>query len=144
MNYIVTGTPGTGKTTFAKKYAKEHNLKYLDGKKIIVEHKLVESFDEVRDCEVVDEKKFAKVCEDILNNEKFAILDSHLSHYISPKAIETCFVTQCDITELKIRLEERNYSEEKVRENLDSEIFQVCKTDAEDIGHNIELINTDL
>jgi adenylate kinase len=143
MIFFVTGTPGTGKTTFAKKYAKEHKLKYIDGKKVIAEHKLVESYDEERDCDVIDEKKFAKVCETMLEKETFAILDSHLSHYISPKSIEICFVTQCGIAELKERLEARKYSEGKVRENLDAEIFQVCKTDAEDIGHKIKIIDTD-
>jgi adenylate kinase len=142
MRYIVTGTPGTGKTTFAKKYAKEHTLKYLDGKKIIAEHKLIESFDEARDCDVVDEEEFAKVCEKLLDEESFAILDSHLSHYISPKVVDVCFVTECALPELKRRLDARDYSEEKIRENLDAEIFRVCKTDAEEIGHTITLIDT--
>ena len=35
MIIIISGTPGTGKTTFAKKIAKEKNLEYIDVKKII-------------------------------------------------------------------------------------------------------------
>ena len=45
MIIIVTGTPGTGKTTFSKEIAKEKNLKYIDVSKIIKENNLSEGFD---------------------------------------------------------------------------------------------------
>lgn len=142
MRYIVTGTPGTGKTTFAQKYAEEHNLTYISGKDIIAEHNLSEGFDAERDCEIVSEEKFAEVCEKILEKQDNCIIDSHLSQYIAAKNVEICFVCECDIAALKKRLEDRGYSATKVRENLDAEIFKVCRSEAVEQGHKIEVIDT--
>lgn len=139
--YIVTGTPGTGKTTFAKKYALEHNLEYIDGNDVVRSHNLSEGYDPEHDSYIVDEKKFAKVCREIIKkSKKDLIIDSHLSHYISPKFVDTCFVITCDLKVLKKRLEDRKYSPEKVRENLDAEIFRVCETEARESGHSVILI----
>ena len=43
---------------------------------------------------------------------------------------------------LKKRLEKRGYSKEKVRENLDAEIFDTCRIEALEAGHNVEVIYT--
>ena len=146
MIIIVTGTPGTGKTEFAKGFAEKNNITYLDGKEIIADNELGEEYDEAGDCWVVDEEKFAETCEEIIqemkSRDESAIIDSHLSHHISSDLVDKCYVTICDITELKERLEKRGYSESKVRENLDAEIFKVCLTEAKEAGHNVEEVDT--
>ena len=145
--YIVTGTPGTGKTTFAKNFAKEKHIKYLSGNDLIKEFDLIETIDEKRKVNVIDENKFATVCEKIIKelnqNKEEAIFDSHLSHFIDPKLIDVCFVTHCKIEELNKRLKNRNYSEDKIKENIESEIFKICEIEAKEFGHNIKIINTD-
>lgn len=141
--FIVTGTPGTGKTTFAKEFAEKHNYVYVDGKKLIEVHKLEEEFDEKNQTSVIDEDKFAAVCEELIKESKSTlVIDSHLSQFVNPDFVDTCFVTMCDISILKRRLEERGYSEHKIRDNLDAEIFQECKIEAEELGHNVEVVKT--
>jgi len=146
MIYIVTGTPGTGKTTFAKKLAKEKDLIYYDGNKIIKDNNISIGFDQEKDCVIVDEKVFAKVCNKIIldakKENKSIIIDSHLSHNINSKLVDICFVTECDISVLNKRLEKRKYLYEKIRENLDAEIFKICRIEAQEKNHNIEIINT--
>ena len=61
MAIIVTGSVGTGKTTLAKKLAKDLNHKYIDVNKIISENKLDEGYDEERKCKIIDTKKLNKV-----------------------------------------------------------------------------------
>ncbi len=146
MIYIVTGTPGTGKTYFAKDFANKNNCTYIDGKEIIKEYSLVDSFDSVRNVEVIDEEKFANICKDIIllakkNNESI-IIDSHISHFIDSNLIDTCFITKCNLKVLNQRLFERGYSKSKIRENLDAEIFMECQLEAEEFGHNIQIIET--
>ena len=47
------------------------------------------------------------------------------------------------IKELKKRLEDRGYSSLKVRENVDSEIFDICLTESMESGHKVFIIETD-
>ena len=141
--FIVTGTPGTGKTTFAKEFAKEKRFTYVDGKQIIAKNNLEEEYVEEKQTATVDEQEFAKVCEDIIQkSEQSLVIDSHLSQFINPKFVEKCFVTMCDISVLKKRLEERGYLADKVRDNLDAEIFQECKLEAEELGHKVQVVKT--
>jgi broad-specificity NMP kinase len=83
MIYIVTGTPGTGKTTFAKGFAQKNNCQYIDGNEIIKKYILRESFDEETQSYIVDEEKFADACvSEIQGLTEDAIIDSHLSQYM--------------------------------------------------------------
>src|SRR3989344_3248469 len=67
---IVTGTPGTGKTTFAKKLAKLRSWRYIDVNKVIQENNLSEGYDRSRKCKIIDEKKLAKVLEKMIEDSR--------------------------------------------------------------------------
>jgi len=58
------------------------------------------------------------------------------------KYINLCILTKCDLKELKKRLEKRKYSKAKIRENLDSEIFDICLNEAIEKSHTILIIDT--
>ncbi|MBW2981137.1 AAA family ATPase [Candidatus Woesearchaeota archaeon] len=141
---IVTGTPGTGKTTLAKKLNKKLGYDYIDVKEIIKEDKLKEGYDRKKKCYIVDIKKLNKVLvETIKKAAKSIIIDSHLSHYLPKKYVDLCIVTKCNLKELKKRLEKnKKYSKSKVRENLDCEIFDVCLNEAKEAGHKVIVIDT--
>lgn len=146
MIHIVTGTPGTGKTTFAKKFASDKGFKYVDGKNVIKKFGLVEEYDSKNNSEVIDEHRFAEVCESLIMKSnsirESLIIDSHLSQFINPKYVNMCFVTHCDLKELEKRLIERGYSKSKIRDNLDAEIFKECELEAEEAGFKIKVIDT--
>lgn len=139
---IITGSVGTGKTTLAKKIAKEKNSVYIDVNKIIKENKLSEGFDKKRNCEIIDTEKLNKILiEKIKSSKKQLIIDSHLSHYLPKKYVERCIVCKCDLKKLKKRLQKRKYSKEKIEENLQAEILDVCLNEAKEIGHKIIIYN---
>ena len=77
-----------------------------------------------------------------LKKIKGIIIDSHLSHYLPKKYVDLCIVTKCDLKELQKRLKKKKYDKEKIRENLDCEIFDVCLNEAREAGHKIIVINT--
>jgi len=142
MIIVVTGTPCTGKTELAKALAKKLEYLYMDVNKVIDGHKLIESYDTKRQASVVDEKKLAKILIDHIKKGKNIVIDSHLAHYIPKRYVDWCIVTKCDLQTLKKRMEQRKYSLEKIRENLDAEIFDVCLVEAADLGHRIIVLDT--
>lgn len=140
---IVTGTPGTGKTTLAKKLAKRLNYKYIDVAKLIKDNKLEEGYDKKRKCRIVDIKKLnSALIKIIKNSEKPLIIDSHLSHYLPNKYVDLCIVTKCNLKALEKRLKKKGYDKNKIRENLDCEIFDVCYNEAKERGHRIVVVDT--
>ena len=138
MIICVTGTPGTGKTTLAKKLADDlKNLKteYIDGNKIIKKHNLSEGIDKKKDCMIIDEQKFTDSAIKECKKDSINIIDSHLSHHLPKNKVKFCIVCKSELKELKKRLEKREYSEEKIRENMDVEIFDTCLIEAQEKGH---------
>ncbi len=151
MIVIVSGTPGTGKTTVAKAIAQKHLLKYTDVNRIIKDNKLSEGYDKERDCIVIDTSKLCLHLIDKIKSHRQAkkskfrglVIDSHLSHSLPPSYVDVCIITKCALQTLKKRLEERGYKEQKIRENLDAEIFDTCRIEALEKGHKVKVVWTD-
>ena len=78
----------------------------------------------------------------IQNIKNGIIIDSHLSHYLPKKYADLCIVTKCDLKILKKRLKRKKYSESKIRENLDAEIFDICLNEAKENGHEAFIVDT--
>ncbi len=141
---IVTGTPGTGKTTVARECARRFSLEYIDVNDVIMEHGLSEYYDSKRCCNVVDADRLKKALVELIKKKGMRlIIDSHMSHYLPKSYVDLCIVTKCSLPVLKKRLQKRGYNSEKIRENLDAEIFDICLIEAADMGHNILVVETD-
>ncbi len=143
MIIIVTGSVGTGKSVISKALARKLGYKYLNINDLIKKNKLYIKYNKKLDTHEVNVKKlkmfFIKLIRSAKNN---LILDSHLSHYIPRKYVDYCVVCKCGLKLLKKRLEARKYINAKIRENLDSEIFDVCLVEALENKHNVILIDT--
>jgi adenylate kinase len=140
---IVTGTPGTGKTELSKRISDELGLEYVDVNDLISKKHLSENFDSDRRSWVVDEKKLSLEIEKIISSSRRGlIIDSHLSHYVSPTEVDLCIVTKCELKELRFRLERRGYAEKKVKENMDCEVFDICLNEAVESGHRTMVVDT--
>ncbi|MBI4738122.1 adenylate kinase family protein [Candidatus Woesearchaeota archaeon] len=144
----VSGTPGSGKTTIAKFLAKQTSGRYVDVGTFIKRNNLSEGYDRKMKCLIVDERKLARRLERAIDEEKKngsrgIILDSHMSHYVDPKKTDFCIITKCDLKTLKKRLHIRKYTKQKIRDNLDAEIFDVCRQEAIEEGHKVMTIITD-
>jgi adenylate kinase len=147
---IVTGTPGTGKTTVARLISALYGFHYLDGNRIISKYHLSEGYDRKRNAKIVDARKFSsaalkeiRIPRKLSKERAGMVIDSHLSPYLPKKSVAACIVTRCSLKTLEKRLKKRKYPAEKVRENLDAEIFDLCLVEARERGHaTIELDTT--
>ena len=117
MKVLVTGTPGTGKTTNARKIAYALKLPYANVTTIInTNPQVVEKIEKnVR----IIKPSLKKVLEKKL--PKSFVIDTHLIEYIPD--VDVIVILRCEPGELKKRLTKRNYSKNKIRENLEVEIL---------------------
>lgn len=136
---IITGTPGTGKTTLALFLSKKLKIPRLD---LHDYYKQISTgYDHSGKCYDIDIKKFEKLIREKLKKSSL-IVDSHIAHLLPKKMVNRCIVTTCsDLKKLETRLKERKYSKKKVRENLDSEIFQICLNEAKE-KHKVVVVDT--
>ncbi len=138
----VTGTPGTGKSTIAKRLSLLLGYAYLNGSELVKSSKLAEKYDKRRKTAVVDPSLFTHAVLKVRDVEakrgsKGLIVDSHLSHFLPSKDVSACIVLTCSLPELAMRLSKRGYGRAKIRENLDAEIFDTILVEAKESGHNV-------
>ena len=144
---LITGTPGTGKTTLAKKLSLLLDYTYFDVNSYAKKAHIYSSYDKKRQSYVVDEAKLAssliKVRQKALKTgSRGLIFDSHMSHFLPSKYADLCIVARCSLKALEKRLQGKGYSKAKVRENIDAEIFDTCLIEAREMGHKIVVFDT--
>ena len=145
---IISGTPGTGKTTLSKKLAKILGCRCIDVNEVVKKNRLNKTYDKKKQCFAVDISKLNKALIKIINDskkqgkEKYLIIDSHLSHYLPKKYIDLCVVAKCNIKKLGKRLKKKRFHKEKIKENIQAEIFDVCFNEALERKHNVLVVDT--
>jgi adenylate kinase len=145
MIIVITGTPGTGKTKVSQILSKRIKANVIGVSEFVKKQKLYEHYDLELRTYVVDEKKLSKELEKHIK-EKFkgnnVIVDGHLSHYLRKGFVDICIVLRCSIAELNKRLLKRKYSKAKIKENLESEIFDICEEEARESQKLVIAIDT--
>jgi len=163
MIITISGTPGVGKTYFAKKISRLNpKLEYFDLNRYIKDQKLYDSYDKkakTYDVNTTVLKKSVKhtlkkhmsknktmnslvgkrfdanlLLKNIPHNIEGIIVDSHMSHYLDS---DYCIIVKTDLKKLYNRLKKRKYSKTKIQDNIESEIFEVCLDEARKLKRNI-------
>jgi adenylate kinase len=90
----------------------------------------------------IELKEFLKVISKIKlkrsKNINGLILDSHLSHYLPD--LNYCIVVKRDLKKLSQEYKKRKYNKEKIKENLQAEIFEICLMEAMDLDNRIIVV----
>ncbi|HHV24239.1 MAG: adenylate kinase family protein [Methanosarcina sp.] len=136
----LTGTPGTGKTSVSKFLERKRHWKVIHLNDLIKEEHLYTEIDKERDAVIADMQLVRQRLEEIISGREneVIILESHLAHYIA----DTVIILRAYPPVLKMRLEARGYSEEKIRENIEAEALDVILVEAFEWCEKVFEINT--
>ncbi len=122
MIILITGTPGTGKSTTAQLVAEAlgvQNLRISD----LIDKNIVIGRDEERESLEID---IGKLYEKIKKMElKDTVIDGHLSHLL-PFEDAIVIVLRARPEVLEERLKAKGFNRRKIKENLEAEAIDVC------------------
>ena len=128
-NIIITGTPGTGKSTLSSLAAEKIGLKHIDVGEFVKANECHEGFEESFQTYILDEDKLCELLEPILE-EGGNIIDFHTCDIFPEMYIDLLLVLRSSTTVLYDRLIARGYDKKKLDENMECEIMQVVLEDA--------------
>ncbi|WP_332899093.1 adenylate kinase family protein [Haladaptatus sp. CMSO5] len=131
MRVVVTGTPGTGKTTATTLIDTDLDVIHLNDV-IRDEDGLYSEVDEERDSLVAD----LDAVREWLGDRDDALVDSHLAHHLTADKV---IVLRCHPDQLEQRLLERGETAQKARENAESEALDVILSEAVN-EHGLEAV----
>lgn len=125
---IVTGTPGTGKTTFSKRLASELGADYISLAQYVSKCRLYLGVDRKRRSKIIDVARTRASLSDALSRSReHVVLDTHVPDGILPKKmVKRVFVLRCHPRILEARLVAKKWKAAKVRENVLAEVLDSC------------------
>ncbi|MBI2137357.1 adenylate kinase family protein [Candidatus Woesearchaeota archaeon] len=143
----VTGTPGTGKSTIARKLSLLMGYAYLSGSELIKHAKLARGYDKKRRVSIIDPSLFTHAVLKVRGSlaksgSDGLVVDSHLSHFLPKRHVSACVVLSCSLPSLARRLSKKGYSMPKIRENLDAEALGIILVEALEAGHKVVKFDT--
>ena len=138
-NILITGTPGTGKTTLAEQAAEKIGFRYISVGALVKSHECFEGKDDEFDTWILDEDKLCDVMEGMLA-EGGCIVDYHSPEVFPERWFDLVLVLRCNTEILFDRLTARGYSEKKRNENMECEIMQVVTEEARE-SYNADIVH---
>ncbi|PIO01995.1 hypothetical protein COX86_04190 [Candidatus Micrarchaeota archaeon CG_4_10_14_0_2_um_filter_60_11] len=128
MKLVLTGTPGTGKTTLAKKLARKLGCKLLDANAIAKQNKLVKKDG------TTNIKKLGAILKKQTKKLDSFIAEGHLLCEFNLPC-DCCAVLRCNPKTLARRLAKRGYAKQKLSDNVLCEALDYCLVNAEQNGY---------
>ena len=128
---VVTGTPGTGKTTISKLLTSHLHANYLSLNERIIARKLYSKIDRDRRTRIVDLHRSQEYLENQLKKaQPVTLIDTHVIEAIPRKYVKKVIVLRCHPKILQARLHRKGWSHAKIRENVLAEVLDACYASA--------------
>ncbi len=137
MILIITGTPGTGKSTVARLFSEKHGFKLIDLNSFATA--AAAGYDAERGSVEVDIEKLFEVVKPLVSGD--VVIEGHLAHLL-PFSDATVVVLRCSPEVLRERLKKKGFAERKIRENLEAEALDVCLIESLEVHKNVYEVDT--
>ncbi len=123
---IVTGTPGTGKTSVAAGLASRLDSIHIDVSRYVIQRKIYRDYDERRRSYVINEEELTRRLIGLIKESRRpVIIDIHYPEILPPGLVDYVFVLRTNPLTLEERLRRRGWPVSKVNENVMAEILGV-------------------
>ncbi len=124
----ITGTPGTGKKIVGRFLAKLLNYDFLDLNQVAIEKNAIIGKDEHGF--IADLFLLRKHTREAIKGKKVVVSGHLLPFIFSKREIRFVAILRCSPFELENRFKLRNYGDEKIKDNIASEILGICAYEA--------------
>ena len=138
-NILISGTPGTGKTTLCQKIVEElsgsREVDYLSIGQYAKDNGFVLEYDEQYKCDIIDEDKVLDSLEPKMSDpdSNVTVLIEHLNPDLFPERwFDAVFVCRSSTENLFDRLKSRGYDGVKLQDNVQCEIFGTILEEAQE------------
>ena len=119
----ITGNPGVGKHTVSKLLSKKKGLSIIDINKIIISnHAFITKNSKME----INLKKARELIKDQVKNENIIIVGHLLPYLIRKKELDFVIILRRSPYSLIEEYKRRNYSIQKIQENIAGEILGIC------------------
>ncbi|KAJ2686098.1 factor activating pos9 [Coemansia spiralis] len=128
-NILVTGTPGTGKTTTAEMVAVAAGLEKVTVGDLVKERGLHDGYNDEFDTYWLDEDKVVDEMEPMVAGGGMCV-DFHTCGFFPERWFDLVVVLCAETDKIFDRLEGRGYKPNKIQENVECEIMQIVLDEA--------------
>ena len=139
MIISISGTPGTGKTEAAGALADRLGWRLVELNALAEEKGLYSGYDEARRCRIVDVGAIGKEVAEMAKSSRNLILESHYAHDMP---CDVAVILRASPVELRKRLVGKGWTRQKIEENIQSEIMEVCRSEALEQGRDVLEVDT--
>ncbi|NHJ86717.1 MAG: AAA family ATPase [Asgard group archaeon] len=141
---LITGTPGVGKTTIGKILI-EHGFQVFNLNQFIINEGLYFGYDHTRESVIIDDEFLVQHLRSLLLDfSGILFIEGHTTELVPKEYVDSIVVLRCNPGVLRTRLTlSRDYSKEKIEENVQAEIMDVCLLAVQEQFTNLPIYEID-